>query len=271
MGISFNLSNSSSGFQPKRKKFGLGSLTLLLLAGLVFLGTGLTGRSAATVDPGWTRISGRVIGASTHATTRETNYAAIVQYTVSGKKYQVTSSISSSAYPSIGASQEVAYNPAHPDDAKVVESTGTDVWIDVIIGVGLLILVMTPVAFVRSLQRSNTINRLLREGQKRQGVLVDIRRIDGSLTNRRTANPVYRLIVSATDFTGTVQTYKSDLITGGLGSLSLIDFRAHPVPIDVYVSSANPQDYYVDISKLPNLTPEYIARLANPQSPSTLL
>ena len=39
----------------------------------------------------------------------------------------------------------------------------------------------------------------------------------------------------------------------------MIDLRANPVPIDVYIDTVNPENYYVEVDDIPNLTPDRIA------------
>ena len=41
----------------------------------------------------------------------------------------------------------------------------------------------------------------------------------------------------------------------------MADFRNNPIAIDVYIDTTNPKKYYVDISDIPNLTPERIQEL----------
>ena len=66
--------------------------------------------------------------------------------------------------------------------------------------------------------------------------------------------------MSATDNTGVVQNYVSDSLNGVAG-LAMADFQNNPILIDVYVDLINPQNYYVDISDIPNLTPQRISEL----------
>ena len=94
----------------------------------------------------------------------------------------------------------------------------------------------------------------MQSGQKLQGILVDVQS-EGSDNNSG-----YKIVVSATDTSGAVQNYVSDSLTG-IGGLAIADFRSNPIPIDVYIDPANPQNYYVDVADIPNLTPERIGEL----------
>ena len=45
----------------------------------------------------------------------------------------------------------------------------------------------------------------------------------------------------------------SDSISG-IAAIAMEDFRTTPIPMDVYIDSANPNSYYVDASGVPELT-----------------
>jgi hypothetical protein len=108
---------------------------------------------------------------------------------------------------------------------------------------------------------------LVQTGQKLQGVMVD-------LQSQGTNNNGYKIVVAADNGSGAVQNYVSDSLTG-VGSLAMADFRTSPIPIDVYVDPSNPENYYVDISDIPNLTPERIQSLlqaaANAKRPTSII
>lgn len=239
----------------RRQKFGVGSLIILLVFGVVFTGAGLLIIKSSRIDPSWTKVTGRIVSSSTHINNGSTTYAPVVQYQVGEQLYTVTGSISSSAYPAIGSQRQIAYNPAQPQNAKVVEGASSKVFLYIFPAIGIGLLLFAPIAFVRSLRRNGDITNLVQTGQKLQGVLTDIQTSFGA--NNASS---YKVVVSATDSTGSVQTYISDSLTG-IGGLAMADFRTHPIPIDVYVNPANPKDYYVDVSDVPNLTPDRIASL----------
>lgn len=261
MKIQLNSNMFGNGFKAKRQKFGVGSLIFLLLFGAVFAGVSLFIINGMRIDPSWTQISGEVVDTTSKVSDGSTTYSAVVEYSVNGQEYRATSSSSSSFAPTIGEKREVAYNPAQPNQAKVVEgATAGLLWLFPIIGVAIL--VIAPIAFIRSLKRSSAINNLMQTGLKLQGILTDIQSTSGN------NNSSYKIVVSATDNTGTVQNYVSDSV-GGIGGLAMADFRTNPIPIDVYIDSANPQNYYVDIADIPNLTPERIAELVQSATKTT--
>lgn len=252
-------------FRAKRHKFGVFTLLMMLFLGAGFTVGGLLFINViGKTNPSWTITTGEVVGSSRRTSDGSTSYAAIVRYQVDGQTYQTKSSLSSSSVPTNGDEREVAYNPSQPNQAKVIESIAL-LWIFPIIG--LVMLALAPILFIRSLKRSSTIKNLMQTGQKLPGVLTDIQSITSG-------NGGYRIVVSATDPTGTVQHYTSDSVTG-IGSLTMADFRNNPIPIDVYIDPTNPQNYYVDIADIPNLTPERITQLLQSatqktQSPSVL-
>lgn len=257
-----------NSLKVRRQKFGISSLIFLILFGAVFAGAGIFAISNTKIDPSWTRVSGQVVDSSSRISDGSTTYTPIVQYSANGQTYKVTSSASSSFYPNIGDKREIAYNPNRPDQAKVVEGTGITVFLWLLPVVGIGILVLAPILFIRSLHRSNKINDLKQTGQKLQGILVDVQSIGSGNNN------VYKIVVSATDNNGTVQNYISDELSG-IGGLAMADFRKSPIPIDVYIDPANSQNYYVDISDIPNLTPGRIAELVksalNTNQPQTIV
>lgn len=253
MNIGFN-SNMATGFKTRRQKFGVGSLIFLVLFGAIFTGAGVAALKQTKIDPSWTRVTGEVVDLSSHTSDGSTTYSPIVKYEVNGRSYRVASSISTSSYPSIGEKREIAYNPSRPDQSKVVEGAGSTWWLYLFPAVGIACLVIAPVSFIRSVKRSGNINRLMQSGQKLQGILVDVQS-EGSNNNSG-----YKIVVSATDTSGTVQNYVSDSLAG-IGGVAMADFRNNPIPIDVYVDPANPQNYYIDVANIPNLTPERIGEL----------
>lgn len=278
MNISFN-TNSLGGYKVRRQKFGLGSLTILFVIGAAFIGGGIVTTRVSKIDPEWKRVTGVINDYSSdrRGTDNTKTYWAIVDYEVDGESYQVRSSSGSSSIPNKGGPQEVAYNPDDPEDAKVVGGVGGVFgWIIVGLGVGLIL--SAPVLYMRSRNRSNTIGNLMQSGQKRQGVIVDVLSYgtNTSGVNETGVSNSYKVVVAATDSSGAVKNYTSDTLTG-IGGLAMADFRNNPIPIDVYIDPANPHNYYVDVSDVPNLTPERIrgliasaAQATQPQSVTNL-
>lgn len=252
--MNINLNSGMTNFKVRRQNFGVGTLLFLLLLGAAFTGGGIFALRSNKVDPDWTRVTGEVVDSSSHISDGTTMYSPIVKYQVDGQPHKVGSSISSSAYPTIGKQQEIAYNPARPDQSKVVESSSSQLFIYLFPLIGILCIVSAPYYFVRSAKRGGNIKQLMQGGQKVQGVLVDIQS-EGSNSSKS-----YKIIVAATDHSGVVQNYVSDTLTG-IGGLAMADFRNIPIPIDVYVDPTNPQNYYVNIADIPNLTAERIGEL----------
>lgn len=241
-------------FKVRRQKFGIGSLLFLFLFGAVFTGAGGFALKSIEVDPDWTRITGEVVDSSSRTSDGSTTYTPVVKYEVNGQSHRVGSSMSSSSYPHIGEKRKVAYNPSHPDQSKLVESIGSTWWLYLFPLVGIICLALAPYMFIRSAKRSGNINRLMQSGQKLQGIMVDVQ------SEGDNNNSGYKIMVSATNLNGVVQNYVSDSIAG-IGGLAMADFRNNPIPIDVYIDPTNPQNYYVDVADIPNLTPERIGEL----------
>ncbi len=246
-----NLANT----RARRKKFGFGSLLLVLFIGVILISSGILFLKSNSINPGWIKVYGQVVSVSTDNSNGSTTYAPVVQYQVNGQSYKVISNSSSSNYPTIGSQKQVAYDPQQPQDSKIVAGVGTKSILYLLIIIGVLFIVIGPFAFIRSLRRSKDINNLKQTGQKIQGIITDI---SGNTYNNQ--NNTYRIVVSATNSSGNVQSYTSDPLYS-VGGLLMVDFRNNPIPIDVYINPANPNDYYVDISEVPNLTPERISDL----------
>jgi hypothetical protein len=268
MGFNFGFTTLGSVFKTKRQQFGVSSLIFSLLIGGAFIGVSLTMLQSTKVNPSWRRVSGQVVDTVTRQGSDSTTYAAVVRYSVNGQTYRTTNSISSSSVPTVGATKEVAYNPAQPGQAKIVEGARETWWLWLFPVIGAVVVFGSLYAFVKSQKRSKNIQSLMQSGIKLQGILTDMQAAGGNHDSK------YRIIVSATDNTGVVQNYVSDIVSG-VGSLALADFRTKPVPIDVYVDPTNPQNYYVDLSDIPNLTPERIKELvqsaaANGQTPGVM-
>lgn len=246
--------NTMHGFKAKRKKFGFSSMLSLMLFGAIFAAAGGFIYKSMQIDPSWTRVQGSVVDVSSRISDGSTLHTPVIEYTVADQKYRVTGNSSSSAYPTVGGSREVAYNPDQPGQGKAVEGAGSQLFVlaFVVIGIGLFLL--APFLFFRSLKRSRHIDNLMRSGHKLQGVLVDVH------SESSNNNSGYSIVVAATDASGLVQNYVSDSMAG-LGGLAMADFKTTPIPIDVYVDPTNPQNYYVDISDIPNLTPQRITEL----------
>ncbi|HEY4518488.1 MAG TPA: DUF3592 domain-containing protein [Candidatus Paceibacterota bacterium] len=240
----------------RRQKFGVGLFIFLLLFGAIFTFVGVFAIRSTKVDPGWTRVSGKIVDVSPRTSDGSTTYAPVVEYVVEDQANRVTSSFSSSFRPDIGESKEVAYNPTRPQEAKVVEGTSGSWFLYIFPAVGILCILLAFYSFIKSLKRGSEIKRLLQSGQKLQGVLVDVQ-ASATTSNGRHS---YKLLVAATDNMGKVQNYESDSLSGA-GAMVMMDFRNSPIPIDVYIDNANPKSYYVDISDIPNLTPQRITEL----------
>lgn len=241
--------------KAKRHGFGVSFLLSFLLFGGVFGAMGIVGFQSLTIDESWKQTAGIVTDVSSHKGKNGMLYAPVVTYEVDGRSYEITSRSSSSAYPTLGDAREVAYNPARPDQAKLIEGVTIKLLFLVFLLIGLVGIISGPLLFVRSLKRSKTITRLETSGQKITGVIVDVVK-----TGRSNKKSLYKIAVSAQDPSSGVRTYTSDTLSDVEGLL-LVDFQQTPIPVDVYIDPANHDQYYVDISDIPGLSPERIRSL----------
>lgn len=228
---------------------------MFIFFGGIFVVAGLLIINSSKIDPSWERVNGTIIDVSrTTGKNSSSTYAPVVEYSVNSQVYSVVGSISTSSQPNIGQSREVAYDAARPAQSKVVESASSLWFVYIFPVVGLFLMVLGVHLYARSKKRNNNIEHLMQNGQKLQGVLVDVLSEGGNTAGG------YKLVVAATAASGIVQNYTSDALTG-IGGLAMADFHSNPVPIDVYVDQLNPQNFYVDISDVPALTPERIKQL----------
>lgn len=241
----------------KRQKFGLGSLAILLIGGVIFALMGYVAVKDTHVDSTWQRISGQIVDASVSSSGHgTTDYFPVVKYSVGSQDYRVTGNLGSSIYPTLGAQKQVAYNPSQPSQARVVESITATLWLWLFAAIGMVAIVFGIISFIRSIYRSRNINNLIHAGQKTRGIIVDVQ---ASIEVNQTW--YYKVVVAAPDQTGVIRNYTSDAISGVAG-LAVSDLKKSPIPIDVYIDPKNPNSYYVDISDIPTLTPERISELA---------
>lgn len=144
----------NGGYKVKKQKFGIGTFFGLLLFGGIFVGAGAYAISQNRIDPSWTYVNGVVVDASRSSGSRSVTYMPVVKYRVLNQEYRVTSTSGSSFYPTIGAMRDVAYNPAHPEQAKAIDSNVMQALLFIFPLIGIVILIAAPIAFVKSFRRS---------------------------------------------------------------------------------------------------------------------
>lgn len=243
-------------FKIKRQKTGLGSLVIFLGMGVVFIVPGYAIYSSSQPDPNWVKVEGSVIGNSSSISDGSTMYTPIVEYTAQGRKLQTTANMSSSSPAQIGGKREVSYDPTQPHVAKVTSSGMELLFVALFPIIGVLIIVIGLVSFVRSVKRTNEIKHLMNSGFKLQGIVTDIRASSVSRNNKSSSI----VVVSAVDHTGAVRHFGSDALTG-INRIALSGFQNDPIPVDVYIDMNSTEKYYVDIDDLPDLTSDKIAEL----------
>lgn len=255
--MKISINNNMPTMGVKRRKFGIWSLISSVIIGGIMIAAGFLMINTSKINPSWIQISGKVVRNNTRFSTGKsgTMYTPVIEYEVNGQKYEAISSTSSSQSSTLNSQKEVAYDPTNPSNSKVVSGSAVKLFYLIPL-FGLFAITFAIVAFVRSSKKSSEIKNLLQTGQKLQGVLVDI--LNQNVTGADGSS--YKIVVSATNPSGIVQNYTSDILYG-LGGLGMIDYKTNPVPIDVYIDPTNPTNYTVDVSNIPNLTPDRIREL----------
>jgi hypothetical protein len=233
----------------KRHVFGISILFFLELFGLIFIGIGVGFVSRTKIDPTWIRTQGEVVDiVEMPGSRRGPSYYPVLKYLVNGQSYQFRREWSSSGYPVLGSKEEIAYNQNRPNQAKAVESIGGWIFLLLFPSIGAVMVIMAPILFIRSSKRSQVIKNLIQIGNQVSGVIARVKSVGGP----KGINS-YKIIVSATDNTGVTKEYMSDRV-GSYADLAVIDFHKNSIPAGVYINPTNPQQYYVDIDSMPDLT-----------------
>lgn len=269
--------NISSGMlgglntKTRRKTFGTANFAATLVVGIVFVVAGIAMYRSTNIDPQWVRVDGQVISNTPYSSSSNTDssngsgssttYTQTVGYSVKATTYKVTSSLASNSQAAIGSSKSVAYNPANPAEAKIVQGSSSKLFAAIFAAIGLFIVVVAPFAYLRSKHRGQAIASLQQSGVKVTGLVVNIlsngpENVDANRSQNGTSGG-YKIVVAAPDLQNVTQQYTSDSLSG-LGGLAISDFATHAIPIDVYLDPSNPANYYVDISDIPNLTADRI-------------
>jgi len=253
--MNIKLNSLKSDPKVKLHTFGLGTCIVFLLFGVVFTGVGYMASKSFEIDQSWMQTTGEVIDTTSRLSDGQTTYRPIVQYDVSGQQYTITGSIGGSSRPSLGDMREVGYNPQQPAQAKLVEGAESKIFSLLFPLIGIVSIILSIYFFIKSRSRSRKIKTILQAGQKVQGVLLSI-----NSNSSQNGHKIYKIKVAAPDLNGVVQNYTSDSITGADG-IDMMDLRENPIPIDVYIDRANSENYYVDITMLPKMTPDQIKEL----------
>lgn len=229
-------------------------MLILLIMGIAFTAAGWMLLSKELASKNWPTVEGSVTqvrqSTDTDSSGRTTRivYTPTVEYIVNGQSYTVTSNTSTSTHYVEGQKLTVAYNPDDPGDA-VVRLGLVSFLLYIFPIVGIIMIFGSVIGYVVSVRRSGSINDLTKTGTKVQGVI----------TNMSVMNNTTKFVVSAPDLNGGVRDYISDSTIGNV--FGAFDFQSNPVPMDVYVNPSNPDEYYVDVSEVPSLTPEKIAQM----------
>jgi hypothetical protein len=124
-----------------------------LVFGFGFLGAAVALYFSNQIPSSWSREDGTITSYTTSlagAGNSGPSYCAIITYKVANTPYTVDSHSCGGGVPAIGAPAQVAYNPSNPADSKVVPGLGGAMFIALAGIVGLALLILAPVAFVKS-------------------------------------------------------------------------------------------------------------------------
>ena len=206
--------------------------------------------SSVSVPTGWTVVMGQVSDVVESTSSDGTTYAPIVSFTQDGQEYLARTNFYSSSKPALGTERKVAFDPQNPEKNKVVGSLAS-LWVVVLGGlVGAVLFILGPILFINSMRRQKAIEELMRTGHKVTGVISNVRKT-GSENNR----DYFVITVTAPGMDAGIREYHSDAVVN-IGGLMTVDYQSKPVPVDVYISTSNPELYYVDIDDIPELTRE---------------
>lgn len=233
----------------------------MILGGALFIILGMALMKGSQISTSWQHTNGSVQSVSEIKGNSGIIYTPVITYTAHGKDYLVTGQGSSSPA-KVGSPVPVAYDPVSPASSKTVSSGGSKAVLAGLVVLGVVIVLLAIVLFIKSRKRGEAITNLMQTGTKIRGVVTAVNDQTPSAVNTQnsTNNSSYRVQVQAAIPDGTVKTFISDSVVG-LGGIAMMDFRSNPVPVDVYLDPANPDNYYVDVSELPSLTPERISSL----------
>lgn len=252
----FNLRSRSLENTPRRFQFKFIHLIALFTLGLLLIFSTIYLNQSLHTKPGWNKTQGIITDYRLLSTSRNgrISYKPTVKYRVEGKDYYVIPSWSSNDKPEIGSTKIVAYNPSNPVEARVVGKLGF-FWYAVA-GLGLALIIVSPYSYYKSRKRDSIIKSLINTGTSTKGVVTELcEEVSGD-------NTYYSVIVSASDPTGTVRSYRSDKFTGS-SDIKLIDLKQTPIVVDVILDSSDPEKYYVDISDLPTITTDRLNTIIN--------
>ena len=225
----------------------------MMLIGGFFAGGAFTWISSdISVPSGWSTTVGTVTDIRQSSSSDGTTYSPIISFESNGQEYVSRSNLYTSSKPSLGGERQVAFNPENPSQNKVVGNLAS-LWVVVLGGlIGIVLFILGPILFINSKRRMKVIDELMKTGHKVTGVVSAVRKT-GSENNRDN----YKIIVTAAGLDGVVREYASDKVVN-VGGLMASGFESKPVPVDVYLSTSNPNLYYVDIDDIPELTAESI-------------
>ncbi|MEV6598037.1 DUF3592 domain-containing protein [Actinoplanes sp. NPDC051346] len=133
------------------RRAGLFASMFLLTVGLLIAYAGWT-IVRSDVGPQWITTTATVVDVTeSRSSDGTTMHSAVYTYTdPAGQRHSLTGRLGTSSRPTIGATTDVAFDPADPDSAVVTGGLEGHSWL-IFIGVGALIALVGGVALVRRL------------------------------------------------------------------------------------------------------------------------
>ena len=121
-----------------------------------------------TIGPGFLRATAVVDHFNTSLNAGKTEYTAVYTFTDQNMvRHEITSSMSSSSRPTIGATETVAYDPAQPDNAVITSGFEGNMW-KFMVGFGaLFVLIGLGTFIVRAITLGVGIGLLLKSRKKK--------------------------------------------------------------------------------------------------------
>lgn len=124
----------------------------LIIFGLIFIGSSVLIYFGGQIPKSWVKENGTITSYTTSPGTgsQGPTYCAIVTYKVGGASYTVNASECNGGIPTMGASDQIAYNPSSPSQAKVVTGVGSLFFTFLSGLVGLALIVFAPIQYLKA-------------------------------------------------------------------------------------------------------------------------
>lgn len=205
----------------------------------------------ASIDSSWKKTEGVISNITeTISGPDGVEHDVLIKYKVDNQTYEIKSN-SYSASMRTGDIKEVYYDPNNPSDSKIKDN------FNYLYSVFLALFSVALFAYgifdyLKNKKRNKSVNRLKENSLKLQGIIKDL--YDNSST---TYPPKYSLDATAVTPSGELKLFKSDNLES-LGNLRIRDFENNPTPVDILIDPSNYNNYFIDVSSIPEIKPERV-------------